>query len=59
MANCNQATPDLTPEAMLELIKQCGASDPQIAWRIFASAFLMPPSVAKRTSIYFSKNASE
>ncbi len=59
MANCNQATPDLTPEAMLELIKQCGASDSKISWRIIASAFLMPPSAAKRTSRYFSKNASE
>ena len=35
------------------------ASDSQIAWRIFAFAFPMPLSAAKRTSQYFSKNASE
>ena len=31
----------------------CGASDPYRSWRIVESAFLMPPSVAKRTSQYF------
>ena len=32
MANCNQATPDLTPEAMLELIKQCPPGPWPNAW---------------------------
>jgi hypothetical protein len=32
MANCNQATPDLTPEAMLELITQCPPGPWPNAW---------------------------
>ena len=32
MANCNHATPDLTPEAMLELIKQCPPGPWPNAW---------------------------
>jgi hypothetical protein len=32
MANCNQATPDLSPEAMLELIYQCPPGPWPNAW---------------------------
>jgi hypothetical protein len=32
MSNCNQATPDLSPEAMLELIHQCPPGPWPNAW---------------------------